>query len=335
MKLLMISGSFPPVTCGVGDYTEKLINALSHFDIEIELMANIDFSISQTLKIIKKINSINPNIIHIQYPAEGFGYGILPQILSLTYKTIITLHEVSQFHLIRKLWLVPFTFRSDLVFSTKYELDYLKKIFPWFKNKSFVIPIGSNISPSNSSNKNEHKNKSEIIYFGLIRPKKGIEKVLELARLLKEHNSTYTIKIIGKTFRDNSEYFDNLINSSNDLPVNWSINLSEKEVEMEINNHLFAYLPFPDGASERRGSLLALLTSNLLVFTTRGKFTPLEMNDLVLFIQNPNELNYFLKNQSQNELINILENRSAKIKSYLNQFEWKSIASKHYDIYNQ
>ncbi len=334
MKLLMICGSFPPVACGIGDYTEKLINAMNNFDIEIELMANIDFSLSQTFKIIKRIKQINPNIIHIQYPAQGFGYGILPQILSLRFKTIVTIHEVSQFHPIRKLWLIPFTLRSNLIFTTKYELDYLKKIFPWFKNKSFIIPIGSNIVPTDLP-VIKNRNTSEIISFGLIRPKKGIEKVLELAKLLKEHNSNYSIKIIGKVFKDNTSYYEKLRKSSLDLPIKWLINLSEKDVELEISKHLFAYLPFPDGASERRTSLLAMFSSNLLVFTTKGKFTPQEMMDLVLIVNDPCNLNDFLIDTTLIELTNILEYKGAKIKSYLNQFEWKSIASKHYDIYNQ
>jgi len=336
MKLLLISGSYPPVTCGIGSYTEKLVLALQKFDIKIELLTNVDFSLSQLFHLFKTIDNIGADIIHIQYPSEGFGYGITPQILSLKYKTLVTIHEVSQFHPLRRLLLLPFSMRATLIFTNYMEYEYFRKIFPWHRKQANVIPIGSNIIFDNKQEAPfEKKNITEIVYFGLIRPKKGLENVLDLAHLLQKRNSPYKVKIVGKTFRENSSYFNKIKMTAENLPVTWFLNHTDLEVSEELCKHVMAYLPFPDGASERRGSLLAVLNSGLLTFTTRGIQTPIEMDDAVVFVNDPLQVTLFLEELESHGLKEKVIKKSTEARKFLKNFEWDEIAKKHILLYRK
>jgi len=331
----MISGSYPPEPCGVGDYTKKIFLALKDTKINIQILTNTKWSILQIFEIFKKINKINPDIIHIQFPSAGFGYGIVPQILSLKYKTIVTVHEVSAFHPLRKAWLVPFSIKSEIVFTSLFEYKTFKKIFPWYNKKAIVIPIGSNLDDFFENYPDfKDRNPNTIIYFGLIRPKKGIEDVIQLAGLLKEASLNYRVKIIGQVLDKNLDYFIQLKKSAADLPVDWAINLSATMVSAELAKHVIAYLPFPDGASERRGSLFATMKSQMLIYTTKGVQTPIALDKTVTYIKTPAELLYILRNSTPDDFNRQFVNKNEAIKSFITSIEWPKIATKHLDLYD-
>ena len=57
------------------------------------------------------------------------------------------------------------------------------------------------------------------------------------------------------------------------LSVPIRLNLSDEEVASILNDSKIAYLPFPDGISERRGSFLAAATNGVIVLSNAGRFT--------------------------------------------------------------
>lgn len=335
MKVLIISGSYPPFVCGVGDYTEKLVIALQQQHVEVEVMANIDFSMSQLFNIRKRIKAANADIIHIQFPSLGFKYGFITQVLTLLYKTVVTVHEVSQFHPVRKMWLLPFSFRSTLIFTSLYEYRYFQKIFPWRKYVPHVVPIGSNITSNSQLPPPDFASRdfSSIVYFGFIRPTKGLEDVIRLAALIKENSLPFKIIIIGRVVSKDTDYFEQLKVMAADLPVSWMVGLSEDEVAVQLTKPGVAYLPFPDGASERRGSLLAALHNQLAVYTTKGDQTPPDFDEAMNFVATPEEMVNVLLTLAKNGPGEAVFTKMSYSKEYLKSYEWPAIASKHIDIY--
>lgn len=334
MKILMICGTYPPNSCGIGDYLYSVVQELKKDEkYEISYIVNIDWRISNFLNIKKKINFINPDIIHIQYPSRGYGASFVPQIISLFYDTIVTIHEVSHSKILRKLSLFFFSFRSKIIFTNYYEYKTFTNIYPWFRNKFKIIPIGSNIK-KNVTIIDHIKKKPEIIYFGQIRPKKGLEDVIKLSSLLKENNLKYKVVIMGQILPEAIDYYEELLQSEfyeSDY-VEWRINLSEEEIAENLLNASFAYLPFPDGVSERRGSFFAALAYDLPIFTTAGKQTTDEIKDAVNIVRNPIDLVNNIKANSydffysKNDLSSIM-----KIKL---KHSWKSIAEDHKNFYS-
>jgi glycosyltransferase involved in cell wall biosynthesis len=330
MKVAMITGSCPPDACGVGDYTFRLVQALSESGADIEIITKQSWKLTNIRKLAREVSTVSPDLIHIQYPTVGYGSKLGPQMLSLLVpRCVITLHEVSQANPLRRLSLYPYSLRADrIVFTNSFEKEYATKYAPWIARRSSVIPIGSAIRSCNS---NLVKDLDEIVHFGLIRPQKGIEEVLSLARLIKINSLSLKIRMIGIVEPRFQQYLQKLQNISTDLPVIWNLGLPEEEVSVLLSRSKVAYMPFPDGVSERRSSLLALLSNNVVTVTTFGSFAPSEMNGVVKYAATPVDALTTIKDclsntEKNSEVIN-------KMKKYIQRRQWSEIASMHVMLY--
>ena len=62
MHVIMITGSYPPDYCGVGDYTAKLVAELKASNNDVEVVAGKNWNFFSLINWIKTINS---NIISV------------------------------------------------------------------------------------------------------------------------------------------------------------------------------------------------------------------------------------------------------------------------------
>jgi glycosyltransferase involved in cell wall biosynthesis len=322
-------GSCPSGECGVGDYTRRLAGALKTIGISTELFAEGGWGLLGVETTIKKLDKLRPDITHIQYPTAGFGYGLGPQLVAIKKKSVITLHEASQAHLLRKLALYPFTVRPQhLIFTSEYEKRFALSWAPWISDNSSVIPIGSNID---GLPENAQRRVREIAYFGLIMPGKGLEEVLQLAKLVRSAASELKIRIIGKTHDKHKGYFEWLRMQSKELPIIWDTELSDHEAAKRLGVCAVAYLPFPDGASERRASLKAMLVNGVAVVTSRGVHTPVSLERVVKFSGDAEDayttLCLLLGDCAERERL------SRNGIEYMRQFTWEHIADLHSQVY--
>ena len=88
---MLISGSLPPMKCGVGDFTASLPTALKRqkdtvvpvITVRIAVPIPSDFSfevlpiargwrMKDLSRLLRTIRRWNPDIIHIQYPTQGY-----------------------------------------------------------------------------------------------------------------------------------------------------------------------------------------------------------------------------------------------------------------------
>jgi glycosyltransferase involved in cell wall biosynthesis len=324
-----VAGSYPPDACGVGDYTSCLVRALRETGIDIDVLTGQDWSARRGFRLVRTIRSYGADVIHLQYPMLGFGYKLGPQLLSALLPMVVTIHEVTQAHILRRLSLYPFSLRSRrVIFTTEAERDYAIRWCPWISGKETVIPIGSNISvvPKPSRQRN-----NIIGYFGLIRPLKGLEHVIEAAALLHARNSDLRVRIIGKVVPGREEYYSNLRAKSTNLPIEWCIGADDAETSALIASCEFAYLPFPDGASERRASLIAFLEAGAGIVTTRGEQTPRFINDAVRFAKSPADVIEIV------DALNADQEAMSMLRTYAKRaalrFSWQHIAQRHVELY--
>lgn len=272
---LMITGSFPPDICGVGDYVSCFISTQSAKDWA--LYVSDDWSLKLLLKKIREINAFHIDSIFLQYPTQGYGWSLLPQILCIYYvlftrkKFVVVLHEFSQRSLKAKMATFFLFFANKIVFTNDFEKEYAKTFFPFIHKRFLVIKILSNIkSASILSNWSERS--YDLIYFGHIRPNKGLEDVLETTELIQKKRRL-KVAVVGQVLSDFQLYFDDLQRKYSLNKIDYYLNKDSDVVSSLLNNSKLVFLPFPDGISERRGSFLAAIANGALVVTYSGRFT--------------------------------------------------------------
>ncbi|MDH5666810.1 MAG: hypothetical protein OEY86_02215 [Nitrospira sp.] len=328
MKIAMITGSYPPNVCGAGDYTERLVNSLEQRGLSVEVITGGRWGLSDAPAVLKRIKVCGADITHIQYPTVGYGRQLGPQLIGLAMRGVVTIHEASQTHVLRRLSLFPLLSSRHIVFTNSYERDYVSGIAPWVRDRSSVIPIGSNIAQGKAG---DERGLNEVIYFGLIRPAKGLEEVVDLAAMIKQRALGMTVRIVGLSLKEHESYLDGLRRKAADLPMVWELGLSDQETADRIATASIAYVPFPDGASERRGSLLALLANGVVTVTTRGAHTPQVLDQVVEFADSPEQALSIIESVRKDGLRRMaLSERSVQ---YAGAFSWPDIADRHIQLY--
>lgn len=322
-------GRCPPGECGVGDYTGCLRDALLARGIEASLIVSDDWRAFSAWKVRETLRSYD--LVHIQYPTLGFGYKLGPQALSLLQSCVVTIHEASQRRILRKLSVLPLLVRAKhVIFTSEFEKKYVTGRLPWIAARSSVAPVPSNIRVFPGE---RPRIANEVVYFGLILPRKELEDVVELSRLIQSERLAWNVRVIGRLRPEHTEYFQKMKAETAALPIVWDLNGSEEQVAERLASSVVAYLPFPDGASERRGSLKAALTNGVAVVTRAGAHTPEAMKTFLTFAGTPREAIGAIRFLAQNPIERARLARNAA--DYLQQCTWERVAELHAAIYRR
>lgn len=148
-----------------------------------------------------------------------------------------------------------------------------------------AIPIGSNIFPQLDTPPARQRHRQDrgyqegdlvLGYFGFLNPSKGGLHLVETLRLLRQKGVPAHLLMIGEKVGAsdpaNSAYLQQVeqaIAQSDLLPwVQWTGYQSDSDVSADLHLCDLLLLPYEDGASTRRGSLMAALSHGCAVVTT-------------------------------------------------------------------
>ena len=298
MKVLLITGSFPPMKCGVGDYTALLAAALSkrdgmsvavltdarvdpfRADYNFEIFPVIqDWTLIHLPEALKTIKRWKPDVVHFQYPTQGYGNGWLPGILPLLCiplnATIVqTWHEYCPARPNENLLLAATP--GGLIAVRP---GYKEKMPLWMrwltKHKEFrYIPNASSIPAAKISDAERRairerylsSEKRLIAFFGFIYPHKQVELLFEIADPATDH-----IVLIGD-LNMNDPYQKSLMEKAEQAPWREHVTVTGFMPPTEAARLLSAadavVLPFQGGGGLWNTSLHAAAMQGTFVLTT-------------------------------------------------------------------
>lgn len=277
MKIVVITGTYPPNVCGVGDYTRNLLEA---GDPSVwTLHCSQDWSLCSLFGHIRRISQLAPDAVVLQYPTQGYGWSLVPHLLGVYFSLqrritfALALHEYSQLSLkARSMLDLLLAVVNSAVFTTRAEADIACGRHGRLRKRHAVIPINFNIVPAAEINPLSNRS-HDLCYFGQVRPNKGLEEFIDAASKLSAQNPTMDISIMGQMPEGYDSYFTGIKARIRGTSIKLRPNLPGEQVTAFLNSCKVVYLPFPDGISERRGSFLAAISNGAAVVSHRGKFS--------------------------------------------------------------
>jgi glycosyltransferase involved in cell wall biosynthesis len=330
IRIVMMTGSYPPDACGVGGYTARLTQELRTLGAHVDVYNQGPWGLGEASRIAREIRERHPDVTHIQYPTVGFNRSLGPQLTALKLDRVVTtIHEVSQVHWLRRVSLYPFSLGSRaLLFSNQFDRDYAAKFAPWIAGKTHLVPLGSSIPQFTSrSERDPH----DIICFGLIRPQKGVEEFIQAAAESKRRGLPFTFTLIGMQDPRFADYFKSLLKSAEGLSVRWEMGLDDAAVASRLSRAAFAYMAYPDGATERRTSMIALLAQGLAVVTTASAMTPdIFKTEMTIASSPADAVEKIAKLAIEPTALQATVEKGLTLAC---RFEWPAIARRHLEIY--
>lgn len=321
--------------CGVADYTRMLAAALRPLGLQVTLHSQEDWRLGRLRPTMAALSATRSDVLHIQYPAAHYSRSLLPQIAAALTKAravVITLHEYAHARRLRQAAGTLFALtRAWVVFTNLPDRAAAIRLTPWLSSRSSVIPIGSNLEPVTSQIAREE---FDVAYFGLIRPGKGLEDFLDLANLSTATGRPYRFVVVGAVPPRHRRF---AIKAKNlalpDAPIRWVIDAPPHDAARALATAKFAYLPFPDGVSERRGSILAALTAGLLTITKLGPQTPASLLPAICPAATPRAALAALDSLRADAEAAAAMRRGAE--AYVAPRQWSAIALAHHNLYRR
>ena len=265
----IVTGSLPPDICGCGEYAQLLADELRRMGIEVKLFDRKDWRLRKLVRYAKDLSGSDGDTINIQYPTQGYGWSIVPQLLSMMIrrrKVTITLHEYSRQRWEARLTIrLFFIFADWIIFTTQAERSAACRFAPWIVNRSSVISISSNISF-----RDPEPPETDVAYFGLIHPSKGLEAFAATASALAGQGAL-RVRAIGQIPAGYEVYAEKVLRELKARGIDTELNRSAEEVAAMLCRTRIALLPFPDGMSRRRGTALAAMGNGALLITLKAK----------------------------------------------------------------
>jgi glycosyltransferase involved in cell wall biosynthesis len=213
MRVMLVTGSFPPLACGVGDYTRRLAGALAERagmrvsiltsrlkepprESSFEVLPVMDsWRLKDAGSAIRAIRKWAPDIVHIQYPTQGYRDGFLPWLLPLiaftTGRSVVqTWHESYARKRAPVLYLKAIVPSRVVVVRPNYREDLKPMLRPalWGK-KTTLIPNASSIGKAALKPEERQSlrarylagQKRLIVFFGFVYPQRGVDKLFDIA----------------------------------------------------------------------------------------------------------------------------------------------------------
>lgn len=346
----------------LGVLTAQDSRVISRHDVptDVDLYSIVSsWSIRAIPGILEFVRTLSPDLVHVQYPSQ-FGHAnrslvansinmIARQATRGRCKIVTTLHEYDERSLRWRLRALFNIMSSDAVITVnRFDLSSVQAHVP-NGAKAIHIPLASSIAKVELTNAEIRRIRNRLAvpegttllaYFGFLTPYKEPEELLQALHLLRTKGRDVRLLLLTHLQPESHPYHRQLLDLMDVLGVRSDCLLGDRFFsEVEVSQYLQAsdigVLPFSEGASERRSSLLALLEHGLPVVSTLGPNNPPEFEDrknMLLVPQGSAEslasaISELIENDS---LVARLEAGAERLAS---RYSWDEIAARHDELY--
>jgi glycosyltransferase involved in cell wall biosynthesis len=293
--ILYVSGEYPPDVGGVGDYTHHLRAALTEVGCESAVVTRRQVGHWDARSLVWLVrNAPRTGVLHIQFQAAAYALlgdvCLMPGLLRRArprLKTVTTFHDVRVPYLfpragrLRQAAIQLLARTSDAVIAAD------SRDLEWLGGPSarhHHIPIGPNVACAPPADYGREAFRARlglqaddlaVVYFGLLNASKGLELLIgAFERVLEARPSSRLLLLGGRAGA--SDPGDRVTA----LRIQPALDrLGDRVIQPGFlpSNGLSAYLlagdvallPYADGASARRGSLLACAVHGLPIVSTQ------------------------------------------------------------------
>jgi glycosyltransferase involved in cell wall biosynthesis len=303
VKILFVTGSFPPMHCGVGDYTARLTAALAQ-DPEFELSvltSKIDPAapLESSIRVFRTMRTwepvaadefrrtmreVEPDVVHIQFPTQGYNTadGLVAMIREERRAThvpvVATLHEFIPRGFTKPeraiLWIALLA-NSVVVVRPDFSQN-----MSWFartaigRNKIQFIANASVIPRAALSTQQREQirhslgcdSRKLVTFFGFSYPAKGVDLLFEIADPARHHLLLICDLTRGDPYHDKIRAL--ALSERWRGKVTLAGFLGSDEVGRLLAASDAAVFPYRDGGGPWNSSLHAAMTQDTFILTT-------------------------------------------------------------------
>jgi len=298
-RVLLVTGSFPPMKCGVGDYTERLAAALANEGAAVGVLTDAaaaaygsaqaegvevlplvrGWRFAGARRLLDSISAWRPDVVHFQFPTQGYGRKWLPWILPLLVarrrmRIVQTWHEYQNYFMPR--YIPNALLGGGLVVVRP---RYKETMFGWFRrliaHKQFAFIPNASSLPVVALGEGERDTirarygadgRRLILYFGFAYPAKGIDLLFEMLDPARHR------LVVASDLRADDEYHRRILEAASSSRWRDSAHLAgflpAEELARAIAAADAVVLPFRTGGGSWNTSLHAVVAQGTPLVTT-------------------------------------------------------------------
>ena len=359
MRILLVTGSFPPMMCGVGDYTACLAEELGRLDdTSVAVLTSHEGETDNTprrnyevfpiirkwrfwsfLQIAQVVRRWRPDIVHMQFPTQGYCGGRLSLLLPslaflLNIKVVQTWHEYYTKENTNIGLLPNMIIPGGLIAVRPDYKAHMPPFYRWFvRHKHFRFIRNASALPRLLLTSRErlaaHEqfapvDKSLLVYFGFIYSHKGVDVLFEIANPEKHH-----IVLIGY-FNEADPYHKAIMERIRQGPWAGKITVTGFLPSYEAARILAAadavVLPFRDGGGMWNTSLHGAAIQGTFILTTSGERHGYDVRENIYYAR-PNDI------EDMREALQLFAGKKNTDENISRFATWDSIADEHIRLY--
>lgn len=368
--VLFVTGEYPPDQGGLADYTRLLREALRTRGVGSSLVtrsgsasaSDVHRSVARwNTRALVQVGRLAPasSIVHLQYQPAAFGLRgeicLLPLYLRLRRpdaRFVTTFHDTRVPYLFPKAGPLRRVAVRVLAAASHAVLAADVNDLRWLggpSSRHFQVPIGSNLADQAPAGYDPDSFRRErlgaqpgdlvVAYFGFLNSSKGVETLLDAFDTVRRARPDARLMLLGgeagasdPTDRRTAAAIEGRLAAVQSVLVRPGY-LTNPELSAYLRAADVALLPYADGASLRRGSLLACAAHGLPIITTLGPGVTPALRDAVA-LGPPGDTTALAET-----LLEVVSNRewSAALRAgaarLAAETSWEQIADRHLAIY--